>query len=143
MKKKKLQGSFTIEATVIVPLILFVFSVLLFILFYYHDKNILLSTAHETVAIGSSRQALQEAELENYFASRIKGKLLLFTWARSEVTVEEKEVQITCKARKNIMSLEVTCKAAKTEPEDKIRGIRKLKKLGEGFGEASEDILQE
>lgn len=143
MKKKKLQGSFTIEAVVIVPLILFVFSALLFVLFYYHDKNILLGTAHETVAVGSSRQVLQEAELENYFASRIQGKLLLFTWVQSEVTMEEKEVQITCKARENRMSLKVTCKAAKTEPEDKIREIRKLKKMGEGFGETSEDILQE
>lgn len=141
--EKKLSGTFTIEAAVIVPLILFVFSVLMFILFYYHDKNILLGTAHETAALGSSRQNMGEEELEQYFSSRIRGKLLLFTWVQSEVQVEEEKVSIVCKARKNTMSLKVECKGVKTEPEDYIRGVRKLKKIGEGLGEKGEDVLQE
>lgn len=141
--ERKLSGVFTIEASVIVPLILFVFSVLMFILFYYHDKNILLGTAHETAAMGSSRQAVGGEELEKYFASRIRGKLLLFTWVQSEVQVEEEEVFVICKARKNRMSLKVECTGIKTEPEDYIRGVRKLKKIGEGIGEKGEDILQE
>ena len=143
MNKKKLQGSFTIEAAVIVPLILFVFGVLLFILFYYHDKNVLLGTAHETVAIGSSRQNMKEEELENYFASRIKGKILIFPWVQSEAEIREEEVYIVCKAKKNTLSLKVESKAAKTEPEDYIRGVRKIEKIGEGIGEKGEDILQE
>lgn len=141
--QRKLSGTFTIEAAVIVPLILFVFSVLMFILFYYHDKNILLGTAHETAAIGSSRQGMEKEELEQYFASRIRGKLLLFTWVQSEVQLEEEKVFVVCKARKNRMSLKVECKGVKTEPEDYIRGVRKLKKIGEGIGEKGEDILQE
>lgn len=141
--QKKISGTFTIEAAVIVPLILFVFSALMFILFYYHDKNILLGTAHETATLGSSRQGMEETELEQYFFSRIRGKLLLFTWVQSEVRVEEDSVQIVCKARKNTMSLKVECKGVKTEPEDYIRGVRKLKKIGEGLGEKGEDVLQE
>ena len=141
--QKTLSGTFTIEAAVIVPLILFVFSVLMFILFYYHDKNVLLGTAHEAATVGSSRQGMEETELEQYFSNRIRGKLLLFTRIQTEVRVEEEKVSIVCKARKDRMSLKVECEGTKTEPEDYIRGVRKLKKIGEGLGEKGEDILQE
>lgn len=143
MRKKRLRGSFTIEAAVIVPLILFIFSMLMYILFYYHDKNVLLGTAHETVAIGSSRQEADEEDLETYFSSRIQGKLLLFTWVSSDVQIEEEEVTIVCSARKKTMALEVECEAVKTAPEEYIRNVRNLEKIGEGIGEKSEDILQE
>ena len=45
---KSVRGGFTIEATVIVPLILFIFGVLLHILFYWHDKNILMRNCGKT-----------------------------------------------------------------------------------------------
>ena len=41
--RKIVRGSVTVEAVVIVPLIVFIFVVLVNIFFYYHDKNILLS----------------------------------------------------------------------------------------------------
>ena len=62
--KKYIKGSFTIEAAVIVPIILFIFGILLHILFYWHDKIILMSTAHETAAVGNSQMELSELELE-------------------------------------------------------------------------------
>lgn len=131
---KTVRGSFTIEAAVIVPLILFIFGVLVHILFYWHDKNILMSTAHETVALGSSRDEMAEMELKHYFFERVEGKLLLFNRVECVSHVDEDQVTLTWNGCKGSMATHGEYSIRKTEPEDYIREIRKLKKLGEGIG---------
>ena len=132
--KKKIRGSFTIEATVIVPLILLVFGILLHILFYYHDKNVLMAAAHETAVLGSSREGMAELELEYYFFSRFEGKLMLFTRVECVARIEEEHVTVECDGSKDYMSVKIECSISRTEPEDYIRSIRKLEKVGEGIG---------
>ena len=133
--KKKLRGSFTVEATYIIPLILIVIGVAMYLLFYYHDKNVLLGTAHETAAYGAGLRKTDEDALENYFSSRIKGKLLLFSSLENEIKVEEEKVTFICHAKKGELSLQVACSVQRTEPEDYIRSIRKMKKIGEELGD--------
>lgn len=132
--KKGVKGSFTVEAACIVPLILFVFGVLLHILFYYHDKNLLASASYETAVYGAGRYEVDEASINKHFQSRIKGKLLLFTTVKSEVLSEEEQVQIICRASQKAMSLRTECVISRTKPEDYIRSIRKLNKIQEGIG---------
>lgn len=132
--KKELRGNFTVEAAVIIPLIMMVFVISLHVLFYYHDKNILMGTAHETVAYGAGLEATEEATLETYFNQRIKGKLMLFTRIENEIRIEDKKVSITCTARKSLMSLQVEGTVNRTNPENYIREVRKIKKIGEGIG---------
>lgn len=132
--KQKLRGSFTIEASFIIPIILLVLGVMLYVLFYYHDKNVLLGTVHETAAYGASLEQTDADTLENYFVTRIKGKLLLFTRVEKEITVKDEEVSITCEASKSRMELQVQCSVERTDPEDCIRSVRKMKKIGEGIG---------
>ena len=129
---KNIRGSFTIEAAVIVPMILFIFGVLMHILFYWHDKNILMSTAHETAALGSSRNEMSEIELEYYFFDRMEGKLLLFDRVECTSHMEDDKVTVAWNGSKGSMVTEGEYSIAKTEPENYIREIRKLKKLGEG-----------
>lgn len=131
---KKVRGSFTLEVTIIVPLILFIFGVLLHILFYWHDKNILMSTAHETAALGSSRSNMAESELEQYFFSRMQGKLLIFNHVECTSYIEEDRVIIVWDGSKDSMVAEGEISISRTEPENYIREIQKLKKLGEGIG---------
>lgn len=138
--RKSVKGSFTIEAAVIVPLILLVFVVSLNSLFYYHDRDVIAAAAHETVAVGSGRGEWEEAELENYFQSRLKGRTLLFSEIRGEVEVDDNQVKIVCKAKKHVMSLSVKRVMRRTEPEDYIRNIRKIEKLREE-DKQYEDIL--
>lgn len=130
---KHIRGSFTIEAAIIVPLILFIFGNLLHILFYWHDKNILMSTAHETTAIGSSRSEMSESEIEYYFFSRIKGKLLLFDRVQCRSYIEDEKVTIEWDGSKRALKTRGKYSMKKTDPENYIREIRKLKKLGEGM----------
>lgn len=134
-KRKQVRGSLTVEAAVIVPFIMLVFATLLYIMFYYHDKNILTAVAHETVSIGCGREEKEAEELERSFYTRTSGKLLLFTWVSCDVQTEEQKVSLTCSAKKSAMSLQVDCTMNKTDPEQQIRDIRKIKKIGEGIGE--------
>ncbi len=132
--RKKLRAAFTIELAYLFPLIMLVFVILLHLLFYYHDKNILLGAAHETAAYGAAMEETDEGLLENYFAARVKGKLLLFTKLEKEIVLQDEKVTVSCNASKNVMSLCVECSVNQTEPEDYVRSVRKIIKLGEGRG---------
>jgi len=130
---RAIRGSFTIEAAIIVPLILFIFGILLHILFYWHDKNILMSTAHETAALGSSRSDMAELDLEYYFFSRMEGKLMLFDRVECVSHIEDGEVSVAWDGSKGSMVTKGEYSVSRTKPENYIREIRKLKKLGEGI----------
>lgn len=125
--KRKIKGSFTIEASVIVPLILFIFSALVNILFYYHDKNILMSTAYETAALGSADEELSEIELEYYFFDRMEGRMLIFDRVECVVTHSEKEVKVWCDGSKKNMRVIFDYKMPKTNPESYIRKRKNIK----------------
>lgn len=133
-RRAYLKGSFTIEAAFIVPLILTVFAVILHLLFYYHDKNILGSAAYETASYGAGRQTVSEQELEQRFEEKVCSKLLLLREVQSEVTILEDKVKVSARAWKNRSSLKTESAVSKTEPEDYIRSIRKAKKIQEGIG---------
>ena len=132
--RKKANGSLTVEASVIIPLILFIFGILLHILFYYHDKNILLGIAHETAAIGSGREDMSAHDLEHFAFAKAKQRLLFMEDIDSDVYIEKEFIRVVCSAHKGNMSTEVECRMSRTEPEDSIRSVRKIKKIQEGTG---------
>ena len=106
---------------------------LLHILFYWHDKIILVSTAHETAAVGCSQTERSELELEYYFFSRMEEKLLLFDRVECVAYIEEDEVRVVYDGSKGRMLAKGECRICRTNPEDSIRDIRKIKKIGEGI----------
>ncbi len=130
--KRRYRGSMTIEASYLLPIVLVVFCVTITLLFYYHDKIVLMGTAHETAAYGAGTKEAGEDELRSYAKARVNGRLLLFATMEPEITIEKEQVQVVCTARKKQVAVRVTCTVSRTEPEDYIRSIRKLKKLGEG-----------
>lgn len=133
--KKGMRGSFTIEAAVIIPVILFIFGSLLHILFYWHDKNILMGAIHETATLGSSRCELSELELEYEFFDRVEGILLSFDRVECIVCLEEGRVTVACAGSKDRMATKIQCSVKRTNPEKYIRKIQRMKKIGEGIGE--------
>ena len=130
MKKNELKGSFTIEMSLLVPVILFIFMELVLSVFYFHDKNVLNGAAYETVVVGSSkvrtRAGISEEELEAFLRDRIRGKCILLTSCQTQVSIQKEEVQVNIRARKNGYGVSIEKKAAVTEPEKKIRDIRRL-----------------
>jgi len=130
LRKKKLKASLTIEMSFLVPVILFIFLEIVLTVFYYHDKNILNAAAYEAAAVGSSkvrtREGITEDELESFLRDRIEGKCIFYGFCQTDVSIQEEEVQIEIYARKNGYEVSVQKKAAVTEPEKKIRDIRRL-----------------
>ena len=49
--------------------------------------------------------------------------------------MQEESITVTCNAKKSMMSLGIECSINRTEPEDYIRSVRKLKKIGKEKGE--------
>ncbi|HCX06042.1 MAG TPA: hypothetical protein DHU67_04765 [Clostridium sp.] len=126
--KKNQNGSFTIEASFVVPIILMVFMASVYIIFYFHDKNILSGAAYETAVVGSERKSYKKEELEAYFRRRIKGKLIVFSNVKENIEVEKEEITVTCSAKKRRMKINVSASVKQTEPETYIRNVRKIKK---------------
>lgn len=125
--KKNQNGSFTIEASFVVPIILMVFMASVYIIFYFHDKNILSGAAYETAVVGSERKSYKKEELEAYFRRRIKGKLIVFSNVKENIEVEKEEITVTCSAKKRRMKINVSASVKQTEPETYIRNVRKIK----------------
>lgn len=128
-------ASFTIEAAIIVPMILSVFVVIITLLFYFHDKNVITVISHETVVMGCGKEEIADVELERYFQKRIGRKLLLFSTAVPQAKVEEDKIIITCSARKKALRLRTKMSMNRTEPQRYIRNLRRLKKIGKQIGE--------
>ena len=128
---RKVKGSLTIEATVIIPLAIFVIGILLYSLFYYHDKIVLHAAASETAIYGSYVQEPKEDELKEHMDSRIWGRLLLFSEIEHQIEITKEKIEIISHTQKGPMSLKICSMVKRTQPEQYIRGIRKIKKIGE------------
>lgn len=133
---KKLNASMTIEMSFIMPLILGILMISIFGVFYYHDKNILTGAAYETAVVGSTKMREKEktdiSELVTLCQQRIGGKCIFFGKVYPEVEIGENEITVWVIAKKGMFRLQIEKKAAVTDPEKKIRDIRRIKEIGDG-----------
>lgn len=139
--RKRLKGSATVEAAVIVPLIIMMIAAITLILFYYHDKNIITGAAYEIAVVGSADSEFTKEELGEQLQDRLDKKLLLFTKIYASVQMEKSKIIIQCNTAKKGMSISVQVSMIRTEPENYIRSIRSIEKLGNQIGESYEGIL--
>ena len=123
--KRHVRGSFTIEASVIVPIILVVFSLVITMLFYYHDKNVVSAVAHETLTMECGKTEITEEEIEKYFKERLGQKLLLFQGVQIAAEIQQEEVTLVCTAKKKGMSLYIDMTMKKTDPENYIWNLQR------------------
>lgn len=129
--RRKVKGSLTIEATVIIPLAIFVIGIVFYSFFYYHDKIVLYAAANETAIYGSYAEEPREDELKEHMQGRVAGRLLLFSDIEHQIEISKEKIEVTSYARKGQMSLEIHSMAKRTQPEQYIRAIQKIKKIGE------------
>lgn len=128
---KKMRGIITIEASYIMPLILMVIIMILNMVFYFHDKNIVRGAAWETAVIMAQQNKFGDQSLtaEDCFKERLGSKLVLFDSAGVEMKTEEKSIIITAKAHHGYLNISAETKASVTFPEDYIRNIRKADQI--------------
>lgn len=130
MKKKN--GTITIEAAVVVPLILMVFYMIMTLLFYYHDKNVVSAITHEALVMNCGKEEIETHEVRRYIEKRIEKKMFLFENICSEVEISDTEISITCSAKKNQMLLNIRQKMRKTDPKNYIWRLRRIHQMIEG-----------
>ncbi len=127
-----MNGSFTVEMSFLMPVILFLSMGCILLCFYYHDKNIIAGAAYETAVVGSTKvrekDEIGEGELNALFEERTGKKCILFSRVRVTSSVGEEEIHISATAKKRHMTLTVESSAAITRPEKYIRDIRRIKK---------------
>lgn len=122
-RKRELKGSAVVEMSYIIPMILFLFVMIIHAVFYYHDKAVLNGAAGETAVLGAqtARRKGTEYDLEEFFHNRTEGKLIYMT--DPDVSVEENEESVTVKASaaRSFMRLSIYQRALIVKPEEKIR----------------------
>ena len=124
--KKDMKASTVIEMSYIMPVFLFLFLLIMYTVFYYHDKAVLNGAAAETAVLGAQaerREETKEYDLEKIFHERTEGKLIFLTGANVTVQKDEKEITVSVSAQKNLMRLSICQKAAIVNPEEKIRWL--------------------
>lgn len=125
-KRQCINGSAVIEMSYIMPLFLGMFMLIMYGVFYYHDKTVITGAAGETAILGvqAEREKQTGYDLEEFFRERTKGKLIYMTDIDVSVEKKAKEIMVTVSAEKAFMKLEVCQKARVITPEKKIRLMR-------------------
>ncbi len=129
IRNMKVKGSTVIEMSYIVPLFLGLFVLIMYAVFYYHDKAVLNGAASETAILGvqAERRADTLYDPEDFFHGRVDGKLIYMTDADVTVSKTDKEIIVTASVQKSFMKLNISQKALIVNPEEKIRRMRWLK----------------
>lgn len=129
--KKALRGSITVEMSYLLPTIIIFFLLVLYTVFFYHDKNVLIGGAAETAVLGAQAERHRggETDLHSFFRERIRGKLILLNLTGVEIKRDGKLVKVTAYAAKKWMGTSAEQKAVIPEPEKEIRKKRQLKSL--------------
>lgn len=124
------QGSLTVEAACLMPLVGLILVSSILLLFYFHDKNIISSCAYETAVVGSTKarekEGVEASLLNQAFQERIQGKCIFFPGASADIQVGEDKITVTASASRRYIRLQIVQRAAVTEPEDYIRRIRRI-----------------
>ena len=110
-------------STVIMPLFLGLFVLIMHAVFYYHDKAVLNGAASETAILGvqAERRADTEYDLEGFFRERTSGKLIYMTDVDISVSETGEEITVAASAQRSFMKLKISQKALIVKPEENIR----------------------
>ena len=122
-KYQEVQGVITVEMAYLMPIIFMVFVLVVYTSFYYHDKQILIGAAAETVTVGvqQKRWPGESVGAEQFCRERIGEKLILFAETEVTIAVTKEWVDVDIYARKKKMKLHIRQRAPVVNPEKKIR----------------------
>ena len=119
------KGSATIEMAYIGPMALVVILIIIHIVFFFYDKNIVTGATAETAVIGAlleRREDLkEEASLTEIFDERVNGKLVMYGEYQVNTNITEDQVTIEVSASKGPLSFNVTGRAEIMLTEKVIR----------------------
>ncbi len=125
--------SYQFKSKIIPTCIFSIRLLMIYTIFYFHDKNIIIGAAAETAALGAQVERKPDAgkhtDLNEFYQQRISGKLILFSESPAEVEITEKRVLVSIIANRGKMSLKVQQQAPVLKTEKKIRKKRLLEEV--------------
>lgn len=134
------KGMMTVEAAVIIPLSLFITIMLVWLSFYYYDKNALSAAAAEGAVKGAENAWCSNEEIvqivEDRIAECLTDRTIFLDDIDMEVTVSFSEIEVRLssgiKAPDNgifntdMWSIDVVKKAPRLQSSEVVRGIKVL-----------------
>lgn len=142
IKNRWIKGSFSVEVTVIVGVILLLLMEFVFLTFLFHDKCLLESAAYEAISEGvvevKQGEDLEEERIQRLFYERVDGKLILLQGATA--TIEKKKGEVILRGQANFRKIPIRYKEQMQIlwQEKKLRRIREIQKKGEEWKEESQ-----
>ena len=90
----RMNGVITVEMSYILPMVFWTFLAVIYMIFYFHDKNIMIGAAAETAVVGAQLERKPDekdrTDLEGFYQQRIAGKLILFPETAAEAEILKK-----------------------------------------------------
>ena len=127
---RKVKGSATVESAYVIPAIFIMVIMIIYTVFYYHDKNILIGAAGETAALGAQLERREdkgrEVDVVEFFMQRVTGKLILFAQPQVSVQKENSRIIVQAEATRRKMKIQILQKAEIVKPERKLRSEYRL-----------------
>lgn len=127
-KKQEVKGIMTVEMSYLIPMILSIFLLIIYTVFYFHDKAILNGAAGETAALWAQierrPEGSEQMDLNQFWSDRIESKLILFSEAAMEMNKSDDQVWVNVHAQKGKMRVEISRCALVVRPEERIRQKR-------------------
>lgn len=131
--KRSFRGVITVEMSYLIPIVLIIFLLVVYTVFYYHDKNILIGAASETAVTGAQMERRPDREgltnLQDFYQERIRGKLIFFSNVQVSANTSRKWVEIDAYASRRKMHIHILQRAALIQPEKAIRRKRILENV--------------
>ena len=123
------KGSFTVEASLIMPFLILLIFVMLCLGLFWHDRSVLASCAAELAGKGASRKYETEAQLENWLrteaAGLAEGRLYLLRLTEASAEVTGDKVTVRYAGRTPLLGGLETREQESAQRHNPVRSLRK------------------
>ena len=141
MKKRMQKGSLTVEASVLIPFLIFVVFVFICLCHYLHDRSVLSSCAAELSGKGAAGKYQSEKELEAWLlgqaAGLARGKLLALRELEVSVKVTKQKVVVAYEGYTSLLGglrVREQEEARRMNPAAEIRREHQMGRAWKGMG---------
>lgn len=122
--RRRLKASATVEMAVIAPLTLLTFLLIVYTIFYFHDKNVLCGAAYEAASVGSVKareEDFDQQDISRLLEEQLRRKCIILNEIDHEVTLSDETLAIRITGKYKEMSTTIYQKMPIEIPEKEIR----------------------
>lgn len=139
MRRRLTRGSFTVEASMLIPFIVLILFVFLCLCLYLHDRSVLSSCAAELAGKGAAEKYRSEKKLEEWLRRQAPGlaggKLLCLRETQAAVKVTKQRIIVSYTGQTSLLGglkAKEEEQAIRLNPTKRLRSIRELKNIQSG-----------